>query len=59
MLAQRGEEVGEDGLNGKVCAHTRPLPYFVIPAKAGTQGQEAQRMPLWVPAFAGMTKQGS
>jgi hypothetical protein len=31
-------------------------PNFVIPAKAGTQGEFAPR-PLWIPAFAGMTKQ--
>jgi hypothetical protein len=30
-------------------------PYFVIPAKAGTQARRALRLPLWVPAFAGMT----
>jgi hypothetical protein len=31
-------------------------PNLVIPAKAGTQGECAPR-PLWIPAFAGMTKQ--
>ena len=28
-------------------------PFLVIPAKAGTQ--PALRLPLWAPAFAGMT----
>ena len=33
-------------------------PTLVIPAKAGTQGPAARRLPHWVPAFAGMTKKG-
>ena len=32
-----------------------PFPYFVIPAKAGTQSVRQLAHP-WVPAFAGMTK---
>jgi hypothetical protein len=31
-------------------------PSFVIPAKAGTQGLGARGLPLWVTAFAGMTR---
>ena len=31
---------------------------FVIPAKAGIQGQHALSRPLWIPAFAGMTAFG-
>jgi hypothetical protein len=33
-------------------------PHFVIPANAGTQGRQALRVPHWVSAFAGMTKDG-
>ena len=34
---------------------TPPLPYFVIPAKAGTRSVRKLTHP-WVSAFAGMTK---
>jgi hypothetical protein len=35
----------------------RPLLLFVVPAKAGTQGNSA--MAPWIPASAGMTKRES
>ena len=37
-----------------------PLPYhinLVIPAKAGIQERHLENRPLWIPAFAGMTKE--
>jgi hypothetical protein len=35
------------------------LPILVIPAKAGTQGGKRCPRANWVPAFAGMTKEGA
>jgi hypothetical protein len=35
------------------------FPLTVTPAKAGAQKHFVQRVPLWVPAFAGMTPGGN
>jgi len=36
-----------------------PKPALTVtPAKAGAQSLIGQRVPLWVPAFAGMTRDG-
>jgi hypothetical protein len=35
------------------------FPLTVTPAKAGAQKLFVQRVPLWVPAFAGMTPGGN
>jgi hypothetical protein len=42
---------------GGVRMAMRPLLLFVVPAKAGTQGNSA--MAPWIPASAGMTKRES
>ncbi len=38
-----------------------PAPFPVTPAKAGVQGPATRRAerPVWIPAFAGMTNEGS
>jgi len=45
-------------MNMRTAPTTPATQSFVIPAKAGTLGLMRSASPLWVPAFAGMTKEG-
>ena len=61
---QAVEQIEEDELRHAVirlsCKRSAQALNFlsVAPAKAGTQGHSAHRLP-WIPAFAGMTTGGS